>query len=124
MVGGGLVVFIIVGICIRVIKLKEKRTSVSNMRQCGQNSSAYNNDLLGILALFLVIVMSLVVLAAISFADSGDILNNPDSTLAKIINYSVAYGSIFVAMVLLPGVAIISNPKMREFVKDEIKNIC
>ncbi len=94
------------------------------MRQCSQNSSAYNNDLLGILALFLVIIMSLVVLAAISFADSGDILNNPDSTLAKIINYSVAYGSIFVAMVLLPGVAIISNPKMREFVKDEIKNIC
>ncbi len=123
LLGVGLVVFIIVVISVKEVKMKKKRATVDTLSQSGNKSSAYNNDLLGPIALCFMIAMSLGVIAAMLFADSDDILNNPNSILAKIINYSVAYVSVIVVMVLLPGVVVTRNPKIRQFAKGEIQDM-
>ena len=118
-----MVVFILIIISINVVQWKNKIANVGNDEVSGYNNSTNNKDMIS-KAAFLFVVGVLLFLTAIgSFADSTDILSNPGEILAKVINYSVAYGSIFVVMVLLPGLTILNNPKMRTFVKEEIRGL-
>ncbi len=120
-----LVTMIIVTISIKLAK-KKSHEIIDNHRATGavrKNQAAYNGDLAE--SIVLVIICAFSILLAIMFSLPSLHINASDDNIALKTAATLFNTNFFVifSMTILPGISIISNPKSRKFVVDEIKDL-
>ncbi len=89
------------------------------------NQSAYNQDLIGYIALFLISMIGLITLSGHLMADqvSKEDDHEPLKPIALYGRIFMNYGNPFFVMVVVPSIALMSNRKMRRFLAEELKEL-